>query len=98
MTREETSLLLFLETQAVDGKGVVKMDHMNSDDVAIAKRWDAEGFIGFGRIRYSDVTQHGSHWVRLSDEAWAAAAQARRDRADRALASRKWEPTREGAL
>lgn len=50
MTKQQRSLLLFLETQAVDHGGLVKGEHMNADDFAQARRWNESGFLRFSRI------------------------------------------------
>jgi len=38
MTRNEKSLLLYLETRAVDNAGIIQTQHLNVDDMEIAKR------------------------------------------------------------
>lgn len=88
MTKEELSLLLFLETQAVDNRGKVRALHMNADDHAIAQRWNTEGFVLFGRLKSKDIADQrtnniATHWCHLSDDAWKAAASERRARAER---------------
>jgi len=40
MTKNERSLLLYLETRAVDYGGIVDTRHMNQDDMEIAKEWN----------------------------------------------------------
>ncbi len=90
MTKEDLSLLLFLETCAVDQGGGVDVRHMNSDDQNIAEQWHDEGFISFGRLPLKDCAVVGNrnrtHYVVLSDEAWAAAHTERKARA-----ARMWE-------
>lgn len=82
MTRDERSLLLYLETRAVDFGGKVDVRHMNKEDMDMAKRWNSEGFLKFGRIKFHDILskQSGTHWCELSDEAWALAQQERKAR------------------
>lgn len=91
MTKEESALLLYLETRAVDYGGRVAAEKMNEDDFTIAKRWKAEGFIDFGRIKVRDHNSQGTHWVSLSESAWAAAHAERRNRAARMWANRMYE-------
>ena len=73
MTKEERSLVLFLETQATDQGGRLQIIHMNKDDMEIVRQWNQEGFIKFGRIRSGDISGFGSNWCLLSDEAWQLA-------------------------
>jgi hypothetical protein len=94
MNRDERSLLLFLETRAVDHGGLVDTVHMNEDDVEIAKRWTKEGFLEYGRVCAADV-KSCTAWVELSEEAWELAHKERRARADRMWAKRTWRSTAE---
>lgn len=95
MTKEEKSLLLFLETRAVDYGGRVNTLHMNGEDFDIAKRWDEEGFVGFGRIVARNHNSDGSHWVKLSDEAWKLAHKERKARAKRMWDNKTWLSTKD---
>jgi len=70
MTSDERSLLLYFETRAVDHGGIVDTIHMNKEDMDIAKEWDNEGFVKFGRIKFHSITPAGTYWCELSDEAW----------------------------
>ena len=87
MSKDEKSLLLFLETRAVDHAGMVNLQHMNVEDCALAKAWDEAGFIEFKRIPFKCLKQHkrsgSTSWVILSDAAWDLVAKLRRERADR---------------
>lgn len=96
LSKDGKSLLLFLETRAVDYGGRVDARHMNSDDFVIAKIWSDGRFIEFGRIYSKDVTSQGAHWVRLSDEAFVLAHQLRKERAERMWGNRVYETTRRG--
>jgi hypothetical protein len=55
MTKDERSLLLYLETCAVDHTGKVDGIKMNDEDRAIAERWAQEGFIKYGRVCAADA-------------------------------------------
>lgn len=55
MTKDERSLLLFLETQAVDYGGLVDVRHMNEDDCNIASDWNECGFIIYKRISFYSI-------------------------------------------
>lgn len=84
-TRESLSLLLYLETCAVDHGGVVEGCRMNSDEFSIAKQWNAEGYVSFVRLKFSEaaVSKHSTHVCALSDKAWFDAHAERRRRAER---------------
>lgn len=86
LSKDEKSLLLFLETCAVDKSGRVNVEHMNAQDMEIAKRWNESGFLGFGRICHADCKPIGTHWTKLSPEAFTLCGQEREARA-----GRKWE-------
>jgi len=79
MTSDERSLLLYLETRAVDHGGLVDIKHMNKEDMDIAKRWNEEEFIRFGRIKAHSIITC-THWCELSEEAWNLAHAERKAR------------------
>jgi len=76
MTSDEKRLLLYLETRAVDYGGKVDAQHMNKEDFDIVQKWNEEGFVKFGRIKFHSITKGKgrtscvSYWCELSDEAW----------------------------
>jgi len=100
MDREERSLLLYLETRAVDHAGAVATPHMNRDDMVQAKLWSISGFIEFGPIAPRDHRRlKAKWWVRLSARAWELAHQERKARAQRTWKSKSWEKaTKEEAM
>lgn len=87
MTKDERSLLLYIETCAVDQGGLVRNQKINDDDREILKKWDKQGFISFSRITWASlkllVDKHESDLVRLSEEAWKLAHEERRARSVR---------------
>lgn len=90
LTRDETSLLLFFETQMVDYGGLLQGCRMNAGDHATANQWSDEKFIQFGRIASGDIKpdpQPRNHWVILSPAAWGVIHHKRRERADRKMAA-----------
>jgi hypothetical protein len=96
LSKSELSLLLYFETCAVDHGGLVVAGlRMNDEDMAIASRWNTEGFVKFGRVCSRDLSQHGSNWCELSDLAFALAAEARKAKAIRSWTTRKWQTTTE---
>lgn len=96
MTKDERSLLLFLETQAVDYGGLVDVRHMNEDDCNIASDWNEQGFIVYERISFysikavSTATRKPTHYVILSEEAFRLAHEERIARAVRMFEKRTW--------
>lgn len=96
MTKDEKSLLLYLETRAVDHSGVVNIQHMNEGDMKIAERWNKSGFVEFGRIAFKYLNSlRGSHYVHLSAKAWEAVAALRQERAERTWNKREWLTAKE---
>lgn len=87
MTKDERSLLLYIETCAVDNGGLVHCQKINTEDREILKRWDKDGFVSFSRITFKSlellVNKHCTDLVRLSEDAWILAHEERRTRAAR---------------
>lgn len=95
MTKEELSLLLYFEAMVVDDYGRIDERKINAEDRIIAKRWNEEGFIEFGRIAGAPFP-HKSEYVRLSPKAWCAAHNERQLRAARMWHNaRKWKTAAE---
>lgn len=94
-TKDQRSLLLYLETCAVDASGRVNGKRMNQDDFRQAAVWNNAGFIRFGRIASECVNQYGAHWVEFTDAAWQAVHAERRARAERLRARRTFRTTEE---
>jgi hypothetical protein len=101
MTKDERSLLLFFESCAVDKWGKVNIQHMNKEDNKIAEKWNKEKFIEFGRVASEYLidldTKYGSgtHWCKLSNEAWKLAHEERQARGIRVWNKRNWKTTNE---
>ena len=93
MNADERNLLLYLETRAVDYGGIVDLKHMNKEDMKIADKWNAEGFIKSGRIKFHSITSEGSYWCELSEEAWKLAHAERRARCKRIMSKRPIDKT-----
>lgn len=101
MTRDEKNLLLFFETQAVDYGGLVDLKQrrgqagiMNKEDFDIAKKWDKEGFVKFGRIKFHSIIK-STHWCELSEEAWGIAHAERKARCKRIMSKQTIDKTRD---
>jgi len=87
MNKAQRSLLLFLETQAVDHGGLVTSISMNAEDHEIAREWAAEGFLRFSRMKSALIPDSRlpkyAHVVELTPFAFECAAIERRRRAER---------------
>jgi hypothetical protein len=87
MSKDERSLLLYFETVATDYGGKIDARRMNDIDFDIAKRWNKEGFVRFGRVAARDIKSYGrtrfDHWCVLSENAWEQAHRERRARFER---------------
>ena len=95
MSKNELTLLLFLETCAVDYGGRVDSRRMNQTDFDIINDWKKKDYLLFGRIRSKDITTNRSHWVELSDTAWNDAHSERKARFKRINEKRTWNKTDE---
>lgn len=91
--RGESSLLLYLESCAVDLGGRLDPRRLNDDDRTILEEWKKESFVEHGRIRSEDCNDQGCEWVRLSPEAHIIAAKERLQRAGRMWKNRRYLTT-----
>lgn len=89
MTKDEKSLLIYLETRMVDYAGTIDFVHLNDADNIILAEWKAAGFITLHRLTYKSIQtlnmKSVSSVIMLSDEAWELAWQCRKERANRLL-------------
>ena len=93
MTSDERNLLLFFETQAVDYGGLIDLkQRMNKEDMEIAKKWNDEGFVKFGRIKFHSIAI-SSHWCELSEDAWNIAHAERKARCLRIMSKQTIDKT-----
>jgi len=98
MTKDELSLLLYFESRAVDNGGTVDTRHMNDIDMEIAKKWNSDGFVEFGRVCFEDIEKARgkyTHWCYLSDEAFVLAHSERKARAGRVWEKKNFATTEE---
>jgi hypothetical protein len=90
LTKDQKSLLLYLEVRIVDHRGLVDTSKMSSTDAEQAQTWYREGFIDFGRLPARLVfggSITATHYVVFSDDAWKQAHKLRRERGER---GREW--------
>ena len=105
MSKDAKSLLLYLETRAVDHGGLLDERHMNDTDKTIVLGWQKQGFVEYGRICAADLGMRLGEprvptggcitWIKLSPKALALAYQERKNRMVRMWASRAWRTTEE---
>jgi len=97
MSKDERSLLLYVESCSVDYAGKLEPARMNDADMAILKEWGeaAFPFVTHGRIAAADIKAGKLLWCRLSPEAWELAHEERKARSEHMWGSRKWQTTAE---
>ena len=87
LTREEESLLLYLETCIVDQSGKMDSRKINDVDQMILDYWCGNDFVSVGRMPGSWIMMYNypqySHWVTLSNDALRLAHECRTARAKR---------------
>lgn len=72
-TKLERSLILYLESRAVDNSGLLDNRQMNKEDMDLCKKWNEIGFIKFGRVPFNDIQGSKTHYAILTPEAFAEA-------------------------
>lgn len=89
LTKDEKNLLLYFEDCLVNQSGYVCGVRMNKDDFEIAKKWNEEKFILFGRIPAHEIKRDtqfpNTNWVRFTEDAWVVAQQIRKERSERMI-------------
>jgi hypothetical protein len=84
MSKDERSLLLYIESVAVDNAGLIDNRKINDEDRQILGEWDKKGFIFWSRITWESLQKLTNHYtstiVRLSNDAWTLAHEERRAR------------------
>lgn len=87
MSKDERSLLLYIETVAVDNGGLIDNRKINDVDRKILKKWNDEEFIYWSRITWESLQKLVNHYtstlVRLSKDAWKLAHEERIERSMR---------------
>lgn len=83
MTKDERSILLYAESCAVDGSGLMEAVRMNAADFENLRAMQNAGLVLSGRVPFhSKAFERGrSHWVTLTEDGWALASACRRLRA-----------------
>lgn len=91
--KTERSLLLYLETCAVDDYGRVDARKINAEEMKIMDKWKKDGYIDYGRIKFKDIRASKPLWVVLSDDAWRDVHILREERAKRMWKNKKFSTT-----
>lgn len=86
LTKEEKSLILYIETRAVDHDSMIDTKQINATDEQILKKYHNEGWIKYGRVHSNHAIKTGKGmYVLLSDELFEIAAELRKQRAKRGM-------------
>lgn len=87
MSKVERSILLYLESCAVDAGGLAEGRRMNDEDATAIEKLKAEGLLEFSRIQGtmlgSATNKNWTHWAHLTAAGWALAGNLRQLRAAR---------------
>ena len=83
LSRDEQSILLYMECCLVDQGGILEGVRMNSDDHANIAKFKAAGLIDSGRVpaRLLSKQPGSTNWVTFTPEAWTLVSQLRQIRA-----------------
>lgn len=99
LTKEQKSMLLYAETCMVDNRGRIDGRRINKTDIKSAEELKKMGLLDFGRIKFSGISELQSrlirtstHWVRFTEEGWAAAHALRRERSARMMEISRLKP------
>lgn len=97
-TKDEQSLLLYLETRAVDYGGRMNGQQLNNVDRENLTKWKVSGYVESGRICADDHNKDGTLWCKLSERAFNDATALRKARMLRMWENRHYRTTAEKAL
>lgn len=82
MTRDEKSMLLYIETCCVDAGGLLEGRRMNIKDVEALDKLKKAGLLSqAGRIPFVHIDLGKTHYAELSDMGFALAHELRKERA-----------------
>ena len=97
LSKDEESILLYLETCLVDNMGRLEGKRMNTIDLAIMEGWRRAGLIDYGRLLFKQIEKlrkmaggrEYTHWVLFTDKAWELAHRHRKIKSERMIAKLK---------
>lgn len=89
LTKDQKSMLTYIETCVVDHGGTLEAARMNAADHEAMKDLKSLKLIDHGRMPSEFLRVHGArkcaHWAVLTDAGWEVAHKLRRERAERAI-------------
>ena len=97
LSKDEESILLYLETCLVDNNGRMEEKRMKEVDFRIMETWKMAGLIDYSRLPFKEIeklrkmtsSREYTHWVLFTDKAWELAHQHRKIKSERMIAKLK---------
>lgn len=83
LTKEEKSLLLYVEDCCVNKSGYLENEKMSGSEIKTLEKWNEDGFIYFRRLKSHEMIYKKTHVTKLSNKAWDLAYLCRRDRSEK---------------
>lgn len=81
MTKDEKSMLVYIESCNVDGDCLLVGARMNEADIVAMKKFQQEGLLlKSGRIPWKMINGNRTHYAELSEAGWELAHQLRKQR------------------
>ncbi len=83
LSKDERSILVYMECCIVDAGGMLESIRMNADDHENAKKFKDAGLIDFGRVPACLLSEGRgkNYWVTFTPEAWSLVSELRQIRA-----------------
>lgn len=93
LTRDQKSIILYVEARCVDHDGLLRGEQMNSDDHANLKAFQESGHLTYGRVPAMMLPQlrGQTHWATLNDAGWELAHSLRKERGGRIVGPHRGE-------
>lgn len=82
-TPREKDLFMFLETQIVDGGGIVKTHLLKGDELDLIKKMESLSLITYENLHYGMFSRGEGSIVIFSTRAWEISAELRREKGER---------------
>lgn len=91
LTRDQQSIILYVEARCVDHDGLLRGAQLNADDHVNLQAFQESGHLTYGRVPAAMLSKLDgtTHWATLTDRGWALAHELRKGRADRIGLHRK---------
>jgi hypothetical protein len=93
LTRDQKSLILYVETRCVDHDGLLRGEQMNQEDRENLKVFQESGHLTYGRVPAMMLSKLSgqTHWATLTDAGFALAHALRKERASRIIGGHRKE-------